>query len=66
MNSKATPSHLTETTDILLADVAIRIQLRPTHSNQDLKLIIRKPHHMALVFYILRFILIEDQRLVFL
>ena len=33
MNSKATPSHLTETTDILLADVAIRIQLRPTHYN---------------------------------
>ncbi len=33
MNSKATPSHLTESTDILLADVAIRIQLRPTHYN---------------------------------
>lgn len=33
MNSKATPSHLTEPTDILLADVAIRIQLRPTHYN---------------------------------
>ncbi len=33
MNSKATPSHLTETTDTLLADVAIRIQLRPTHYN---------------------------------
>ena len=33
MNSKATPSYLTESTDILLADVAIRIQLRPTHYN---------------------------------
>ena len=33
MNSKATPSYLTEPTDILLADVAIRIQLRPTHYN---------------------------------
>lgn len=33
MNSKPTVSHLTEPTDILLADVAIRIQLRQTHHN---------------------------------
>lgn len=33
MNRNAPVSHLTEPTDILLADVAIRIQLRPTHYN---------------------------------
>ena len=33
MNRNAKVSHLTEPTDILLADVAIRIQLRPTHYN---------------------------------
>ena len=33
MNTKAPVSQLTESTDILLADVAIRIQLRPTHYN---------------------------------
>ena len=30
MNSKTIPSQLTETTDILLADVAIRVQLSRT------------------------------------
>ncbi len=33
MNRNAPVAHLTEPTDILLADVAIRIQLRPTHYN---------------------------------
>ena len=33
MNTKINPSYLTEPTDILLADVAIRIQLRQTHYN---------------------------------